>query len=80
LSKKPPGQDGNLVASQTGSNQDRKQVDDCGASGKKDPFSLNLATKPGPYDPLLGNEKLPPAIQVDANHNRVLATRIGVGV
>jgi Protein of unknown function (DUF3455) len=78
--KNSPGQAGNLVVDQTGSDQDQKRVDNCGASGEKDPFSLNQATKPGSYDPLLGNEKLPPAIQVDANRNRVLATRIGVGV
>lgn len=59
---------------------DQKQVDGCDTSGKRDPFALTPATKPGAYDPLSGNEKLPPAIQVDANRNRVLATRIGVGV
>lgn len=64
----PPGQAG------------QKQVDGCNTSDKKDPFALNLATKPRPFDPLLENEKLPPAIQVDTSRNRLLATRIGVGV
>ncbi|MGH3900560.1 MAG: DUF3455 domain-containing protein [Pseudonocardiaceae bacterium] len=59
---------------------DRQQVDSCNTSGKGDPFALASATKPAAYDPLSGNEKLPSAIQVDANRNRVLATRIGVGV
>lgn len=72
--KNPPGQAGNLVVDQSGS------IPGCDTSGKTDPFALNLATKPGAYDPLSGNEKLPPAIQVDANQNRVLAMRIGVGV
>lgn len=70
--KNPPGQTGPVV-DQPGSAQDGG----CNTSDKKDPFALNPATKPGP---LLDNEKLPPVIQVDANRNRVLATRIGVGV
>lgn len=78
--KNPPGQDGNSVVDQSGSTQDQKLVDSCNTSDKKDLFALNPATKPGAYDPLSRNEMLPPAIQVDANQNRVLATRIGVGV
>lgn len=78
--KNPPGRDGNLVVDQPGSIQDQEQLDGCNTSDQKDPFALTLATKPGSYDPLLDNGKLPPAIQVDANRNRVLATRIGVGV
>ena len=78
--KNPPGQAGNFAVDQPGSARDQKQVGGCNTSDKKDPFALTSATKPGSYDPLLGNEKLPPAIQVDTNRNRVLATRIGVGV
>lgn len=78
--KNPPGQTRNLVVRQPESIQDQEQLGSCSTSDKKDPFALNPATKPGSYDPLLDNEKLPPAIQVDANRNRVLATRIGAGV
>ncbi|MGH3754112.1 MAG: DUF3455 domain-containing protein [Pseudonocardiaceae bacterium] len=78
--KNPPGQTRNLVARQPESIQAQEQLGSCGTPGKGDPFALNPAAKPGPYDPLLDNEKLPPAIQVDANRNRVLATRIGAGV
>ncbi len=78
--KKPPGQARNLVVHQPGSTQDQKQVSGCNTSDKKDPFALNLATKSGASTPPFDNEKLLPAIQVDANHNRLLAMRIGVGV
>ncbi len=77
--KNPPDQAGNFVVDQSGSTQDRMRGR-CNTSDEKDPFALNPATKPGPFDPLLDNEKLPPAIQVDAHRNRLLATRIGVGV
>ncbi|MGH3777501.1 MAG: DUF3455 domain-containing protein [Pseudonocardiaceae bacterium] len=70
--KNAPGQAGNVDVDQ--------QVDGCNTSDKKDPFALDQATKPGPFDPLPENEKLPPAIQVDANSSRLLATRVGVGV
>ncbi|MGH3475687.1 MAG: DUF3455 domain-containing protein [Pseudonocardiaceae bacterium] len=78
--KNQPGQAGNVVVDQSGSTQDRKQVGGCNTSDKKDPFALDPAKKTEPFDPLAENEKLPPAIQVDANRSRLLATRIGVGV
>ncbi|MCA1605678.1 MAG: DUF3455 domain-containing protein [Acidobacteria bacterium] len=43
-------------------------------------FALNPATTPGASALLFTNETLPPAIQVDQNHNRLLTSRIGVGV
>ncbi len=60
--------------------QDQEQPGGCNTSDQKDPFALSSATKPGSFDPLSENGKLPPAIQVDTNRNKLLATRIGVGV
>ncbi len=73
-----PDQAGGLPAGQPESIQDR--VDGCNTSASKDPFAFNPAATPQASDPPFSNDKLPPAIQVDENRNRLLATRIGLGV
>jgi hypothetical protein len=45
-----------------------------------EPFALDPATTPGSGAFLFKNRLLPAAIQVDEEHNRLLARRIGVGV
>ncbi|MGH3788717.1 MAG: DUF3455 domain-containing protein [Pseudonocardiaceae bacterium] len=55
-------------------------MDGCNTSRKQDVFVLDAATKARAAAQLFDNAKLPPAIQVDPNRHRLLATRIGVGV
>jgi hypothetical protein len=45
-----------------------------------EPFALDPATTPGSAAVLFKNKLLPAAIQVDEEHNRLLARRIGVGL
>ncbi|MGH3974408.1 MAG: DUF3455 domain-containing protein [Pseudonocardiaceae bacterium] len=73
-----PDQAGRLPVDQPESIHNR--VDGCNASDGRDPFALNPAAIPNASDPPFSNDKLPSAIQVDENHHRLLASRIGVGV
>lgn len=76
----PPDSGGNAAASQPEPIQGQKQASGCNTAGTKDAFVLDPATKSGASAAPFDNEKLPVAVQVDANRHKVLATRIGVGV
>jgi Protein of unknown function (DUF3455) len=72
-------QNRNVAAPRSGPIQGQKQGSRCNTLDK-DAFVLHPITKSNLSAALASNETLPPAIQVDTNRHKLLATRIGVGV
>lgn len=73
-----PSNEPSVLVHQSTPIQKQKPESGCNSSYTSDPFAFNPATTPEPSP--INNEMLPPAIQVDTNHNKLLTTRIGAGV